>query len=772
MSHPGGEDLSGYSMGELFRIEVEAQSAILSEALLALEHAPREARGLESVMRAAHSIKGAARIINVAAAVRVAHAMEDCFVAAQKGTLLLDSARIDILLRGVDLLRVISRVEEPALEAWTRDHTGEVQSLVEKLAALGERPPEATPPPSPALEASDAPAGAGVPASASGGAVEAPETQPSGGSPSAGGLEGTTQDRVVRMSADSLNRLLALAGESLVESRSLAPLAESFLRLKRLHMGLGKSLGDLREALSGRVDERAESLLSEAQRMVTDCRVFLAGRQEEIDTTVWRSANLSNRLYREALASRMRPFGDAIKGYSRMVRDVSRSLGKDSRLEIVGESTRVDRDLLEKIEAPLNHLIRNAIDHGIEASEERVRAGKPHHGTVRLDARHSAGMLNVTVADDGRGIDLEKLRKALVERRLTTEDVAAQLSEEEVFEFLFLPGFTLRETVSEISGRGVGLDIVQSMVQEVRGSVRVTSEWGRGTRFQLQLPLTLSVVRALLVDVGGEPYAFPLARVARVLKLPREQMEVCEGRQHFVHNGQSIGLVSAHQLLEVAPGALPDDHLPIVILGDRTYRYGLVVDRFLGERELVVHPLDARLGKIQDVSAGSLMADGSPVLIMDVDDLLCSIGNLITGHRLKNVESKERGATKTRKRILVVDDSITVRELERKLLSSRGYDVEVAVDGMDGWNAVRTGAYDLIISDVDMPRLDGVELVSRIKKDPKLHGLPAMIVSYNDREEDRRRGLEAGANYYLTKGSFHDEVFLNAVVDLIGAASP
>jgi two-component system, chemotaxis family, sensor histidine kinase and response regulator WspE len=235
--------------------------------------------------------------------------------------------------------------------------------------------------------------------------------------------------------------------------------------------------------------------------------------------------------------------------------------------------------------------------------------------------------------------------------------------------------------------------------------------------------------------------------------IPRAQVEVAEGRQHFTLDGRSIGLVTAHQILELT-AAEPRDELPVVVTGDAAHSYGIVVDRFIGQRELVVQPLDPLLGKVRNVAAGALMADGSPVLILD-------------GVR----DGSSTAAAKKTKRVLVVDDSMTVRELERKLLGNLGYDVEVAVDGMDGWNAVRTGAFDLVVTDIDMPRMDGIELVTLINNDPNLKTVPVMIVSYKDRDEDRRRGLEAGAAHYLTKGSFHDETLAQAVVDLIGEAA-
>ena len=289
---------------------------------------------------------------------------------------------------------------------------------------------------------------------------------------------------------------------------------------------------------------------------------------------------------------------------------------------------------------------------------------------------------------------------------------------------------------------------------------------------QLTLPLTLSFIRVLLANIGGEPYAFPLAHIVRTLKLPKEKIELLEGRQHFQFDERHIGLVSARQVLEGGESELAGNELSVIVLGDHRNTYGVVVDHFLGKHELVVQPLDPRLGKIRDITAGALMEDGSPVLIVDVEDMIRSVDKLAAGSRLKKVDrGTGPGEEKRRKRILVVDDSLTVRELERKFLASHGYEVEVAIDGMDGWNAARIGHFDLIVTDIDMPRLNGIELVTLIKKDQHLKSLPVMVVSYKDREEDRQRGLEAGADYYLAKGSFHDETLLQAVVDLIGEAA-
>jgi two-component system, chemotaxis family, sensor histidine kinase and response regulator WspE len=744
-------DLSQMSMRELFRLDAESQVQALTSGLLALERNPTAADQLEICMRAAHSLKGAARIVGLDVGVKVTHAMEDCFVAAQLGAVKLTQAHIDVLLRGVDLVIRIADTPEADTSSWAGERQGEISGFLDALTAAIVGRETAQPTTDAVAEQTTA-------------LLTEPKPQAPAG-------DRDSVERVLRVTAETLNRLLGLAGESLVGSRRLKHYTGSMLRLKRLHYTAGKKLDRLREILAELPpNPQVEAALADARHQVHECQELVSQRLDEVETFDSRSADLAHRLYDAALACRMRPFADGVRGFPRSIRDLGRSLGKQVRLEIVGATTQVDRDILEKLDAPLGHLLRNAIDHGIESPDERLAAGKPAEGVVRLEARHSAGLLQITASDDGRGIDLDSLRVAIVERKLTSEEIAHKLSEAELLEFLFLPGFSMKETVTEISGRGVGLDAVQDMIKQVRGTVRISSQLGKGACFQLQLPLTLSVVRTLLVDIGGEPYAFPLAHIVSTLKLPKEKLEILEGRQHFKFDGRSVGLVSAQQVLGGREPCFVDEDLPVLIVGHLGNTYGLIADRFLGERELVVQPLDPRFGKIKDIAAGALLEDGLPVLIVDVEDMLQSVEKLVAAGRLSKMERVESAAGKVRKRVLVVDDSLTVRELERKLLDRAGYEVEVTVDGMDGWNTVRAGHFDLIVTDVDMPRMDGIELVTRIKKDPKLKSLPVMIVSYKDREDDRRRGLEAGADYYLTKGSFHDETLLNAVVDLIGEA--
>ncbi|MBD8235195.1 hybrid sensor histidine kinase/response regulator [Pseudomonas fluorescens] len=745
------------SLLELFSLEADAQTQVLSAGLLALERNPTQADQLEACMRAAHSLKGAARIVGVDAGVSVSHVMEDCLVSAQESRLYLQPEHIDALLQGTDLLM---RIATPGNTVGPADIEAYV-ALMERLLDPSQPTAKVAPPPV-------------VPAPVVEELPPEPEPAPPLASdpPRQGKRMTEGGERVLRVTAERLNSLLDLSSKSLVETQRLKPYLASMQRLKRIQSQSVRAL----DALDGQLNTldlnlEAQEALADTRRLLSEAQALLAEKTAELDEFGWQAGQRAQVLYDTALACRMRPFADVLAGQVRMVRDLGRSLGKQVRLEIEGEKTQVDRDVLEKLEAPLTHLLRNAVDHGIEMPDQRLLAGKPAEGLIRLRASHQAGLLVLELSDDGNGVDLERLRGTIVDRHLSTLETVLTLSEEELLTFLFLPGFSLRDKVTEVSGRGVGLDAVQHMVRQLRGAVVLEQTAGQGSRFHLEVPLTLSVVRSLVVEVGEEAYAFPLAHIERMCDLAPDEIVQLEGRQHFWHEGRHVGLVAASQLLQRPPGQNNDETLKVVVIRERDAVYGIAVERFIGERTLVVLPLDDRLGKVQDISAGALLDDGSVVLIVDVEDMLRSVDKLLNTGRLERIARRSQQVTEApRKRVLVVDDSLTVRELQRKLLLNRGYEVAVAVDGMDGWNALRSEDFDLLITDIDMPRMDGIELVTLLRRDTRLQSLPVMVVSYKDREEDRRRGLDAGADYYLAKASFHDDALLDAVVELIGGA--
>lgn len=773
----GGMNLGDFSMLGLFRMEAETQTAVLDEGLLALEEDPSNPERVESLMRASHSLKGAARIVQLDEIVAVAHAMEDYFVAAGEGRITPSGDGIDRLLKAVDMFKSLSGLDDAGVPAWIESNKTELAALAAEFRGLKDAPqspPPEKPPPSENDDDVEP-----VPAEPTKASPPPEESEPHVAAETADESPKRTErhadassglDSFVRVTADKLNRLMGLAGESIISVEKLNSFNDDLLVLRKKLMDLETTIDHLRGDVeeSSPIADSIESLRGRFQaysRHFCDHLGEFASHSRAMD-------HFSNRFYNEVVSTRMRPFSEGVGEFPRMVRDLARKLGKKVRFSVVGETTDVDRDVLERLNAPLTHLIRNAIDHGLEMPEERVAKGKPETGEIRVSARHWAGMLHISISDDGKGIDIDKLRRKIVKKGLSNEKLVETMTEAELLEFMFLPGFSTSESVTEISGRGVGLDVVQDMVNQTRGVVHAENRPGAGAVFHLQLPITLSVIRSLLVEIAGAAYAFPMVRIDRIVKARRDETSVLENRQYLPFDGEDVGLVSARQILELDDGGDEDaDELSIIIVSDRLSRYGVVVDRFIEERELVTEPLDRRLGKLPDVNAGAVTEDGVPVLVVDIDDLVRTIDALLTGGRLRHIGSGSAGTGDAGpKRVLIVDDSITVREVERRLLENRGYAVDVAVDGMDGWNAIRANDYDLIVSDIDMPRMNGFELVETLKRHATLGRIPVIIVSYKDREEDRRRGLEVGADYYLTKSSFQDDTLLRAVEDLIGEA--
>jgi two-component system sensor histidine kinase and response regulator WspE len=740
-------DLSAFSLLDLFRSEAMTQTQVLADGLLALERDASDLERIDALMRAAHSIKGAAAIVDLPQVVALSHQMEEAFVAAQQHLIRLDRHAIDVLLAGVDLLAKIAGLTDDAAPAWFATQETAILKKTDAIAVMI----SSAPAPEPHAMAAR---------------TDIPDDRWS---------EATREraEHSLKVSVTHLDRLLALTSQSVVSAHLLTPLLQSMQRFKKKQSALFTLLDDLQQTVaSGAAQDVLRQKTLAIAHAAAPLKQDLILRLDDLETHQRTYQATAQITLDEVLALRMRPLKDGVQALPRMVRDLAHSLGKEVRFEIAGENTPVDRDILARIESPLNHLLRNAIDHGIESPAEREVAGKPREAVLRLAAQHAGGMLHIEISDDGRGVDPEQIRRKVIARKMATEPMAALLSKTELLDFLFLPAFSLKDTASLVSGRGVGLDVVHETVRQQYGTVQLDSTLGHGMKITMVLPLTQSVVRSLVTEVGGQAYAIPIAKINRVLRVEPAEVHTLEDKPFITLDGEHIGLIEAAQVLGLSPAGRDPASLPVVLIGSGNRRYGLVVDQLVGEQSLAAQPLDATFGKMRDIAAGALLENGLPVLILDVADLLLSIEKRLGEGSLQSLHGGVQPLQRETRRILVVDDSLTVREMERNLLLARGYRVDVAVDGIDGWNAVRSKDYDLLITDVDMPRMDGIELVGLVKKDARLRALPVMIVSYKDRPEDRARGIDAGADYYLTKGSFHDETLLDAVIDLIGAAPP
>ena len=778
----------GFDLFELFRAEIVAHGASLNDGLLRLEQNPSDVHPIESLMRAAHSIKGASRVIGLDLAVDLAHHMEDCLVNIQKKVEVCGPERVEQLLGGTDILTQLGTLQEADLPTWKSTNAVDINALITALSA----PPQAMPasvkvakpvdvvepfvptaeiiqPKAESLVAPTNPPTAALSATKSvAGSSEQPiqPSNKSGNTAKSVAAAAAPEVRTVRVNAENLDRMMRLAGESMVEGKRFPQIRRGLREMK-------SQLRFARDSFESAVKRRDTAEISNSLARLASIEGSLTNHAEFLENVFRRTEEVGTKLYHEVIGSRMRPFGDVTAGHPRMIRDLAKKLGKKVQFDIEGAHVAVDRDVLARLEAPLNHMLRNAIDHGVEGPEDRLAAGKGETAHLRLQARHHAGMLEVRIRDDGRGIDPERVRTKVIEKRLQSADIAAGLNKTELLEFLFLPGFSTASQVTEVSGRGVGLDVVSQTVREIGGTVRLESQPGQGSEFILSLPITLSVIRAVTVMVGGEGYAFPLARIERIVKVDSASLKSMEGRLTFELDERSIGLLRASELFGLPhnPNTTNSTVVNVVVLGDIDNPCGLVVDQFMGEQDLVVRKLDPRLGKTPFVSSAAIDDEGHAILIMDVEDLLIGIRRGLSegGVRGLDIASLRRNSS-GRKRVLVVDDSITVREVERQMLARLGYEVETAVDGVDGFTQLKAGRFDLLVTDVDMPRMNGIEFVKALRREPRFATLPVAIVSYKDRAEDRAAGMEAGANAYLTKGSFQDQSFIQTITDLIGEA--
>jgi two-component system chemotaxis sensor kinase CheA len=450
----------------------------------------------------------------------------------------------------------------------------------------------------------------------------------------------------------------------------------------------------------------------------------------------------------------------------RAVRDLARARGRSVRWELLGEETELDRHVLEQLREPLVALVRNAVDHGIEPPDERAAAGKPREGVVRAHARQIGAEVVISLSDDGRGIDLERVRQRAGGRAL---------SEEDALEAIFAPGMSTASEVTDISGRGVGLDAVRTAVHAVCGRIEVRTSPGQGTEFRLHVPMTLAILRCLLVRAAGRAYAFPMQATATALAPPTEATLSAEGRPVVWAGADAIALSDLADVLGL-PAASPAGG-PVVVLATPGARHAFRVDELAGRRDVVVKDLGGVLPRLELMAGASVEADGSVLLVLDAGGLIAAArrrGPAPPGAAPEAMPSPAASPAPAaepggpRGRVLVVDDALTIRELQRSILRRAGYEVDTAADGEEALERLVERRSDLVLTDIEMPRMDGFALTAAIRGAAELSGTPVLILTSREDEDDRRRGLEAGADGYLVKSAFDEHALLTAVEQLLG----
>ncbi len=533
----------------------------------------------------------------------------------------------------------------------------------------------------------------------------------------------------------------------------------------------GRALGDLargRATSPDRVAALAERLHASLEQAAVRLRRLNESAQEDYA----RLQFVTDELEDSIRSIRLLPLSTVFTLFHRTVRDIGREQEKEVQLAVEGGETAADKRILEEIKDPLMHLIRNAVDHGVETPEDREKVGKPRSATIRLRASSRANLVVIEVSDDGRGVDLEAIRRTALRRKICTEAELAAMTPAQVQMLIFAPGFSTRTIITDISGRGVGMDVVRNNVERLKGSIRLDSRPGAGCTVRLELPVTLSTTQVLIAEVAGRPYAVPVdyVEITRLVS-PREIFAI-EGRDTLLHEGAPISVARLEHLLELPePARRPGDHTdrgvprhrPCMILVSGEDRFGVLVDQMLDEQEVVLKPLGSLLKRVRNVSGATILGTGEVCVVLNPADLARTVRRMKAQPVIKTAIPE----AETMRTLLLADDSITTRMQEKRILESAGYRVVTAVDGLDAWNKLQTGRFDGVVSDVEMPNMTGLQFTARLRQEAVFRDLPVILVTSLSSDEDRRRGIEVGANAYLTKPTFDQRVLLETLERLI-----
>jgi chemotaxis protein histidine kinase CheA len=470
-------------------------------------------------------------------------------------------------------------------------------------------------------------------------------------------------------------------------------------------------------------------------------------------------------LQETSLKLRMLPLSTVFDTLRRTVRDLAREHGKDMDFVVDGGETELDRKIIERIGDPLIHMIRNALDHGLESTAEREAAGKPPKGTITLSAFYDGGCVTLALSDDGKGMSAERIREKALAKRLYDADTLGRMSRSEITNLIFLPGFSTSPIITDLSGRGVGMDVVRkNIVDDLKGAIIIETQEGKGTTFFLRLPLNLAVFPLFLVSVNGLACALPATSIAEMLSVRTDEIIEIVHKRAIRLREQIIPVEDLDAILGLhrETDREADERL-LVIVRDGDEKLGLLVDEILGREEMVVKPLPAHLQNLHLVSGATIGEGNAIVNVLHVPELFRLARELVEPGRRQHVAAEDRTAT-----ILVVDDSYNTREIEKSILEAYGYFVVTAGDGQEAWEQTRDAMYDMVITDVEMPRLDGFSLTERLRGDDRYRHIPVIIVTSREKDEDKKRGIAVGADAYIVKGAFDQSNLLATVKSLIG----
>ncbi len=766
---------------EDFLVEAFEMIEQLDQDLVELESNPEDLDLLNRIFRVAHTIKGSSSFLNFDILTRLTHNMEDVLNKARRDELKITPDVMDVVLHSIDLMKaLLVAIRDNGTDA----NSGiEIDDTVVRLQAIsngGAPTAEDSPAPAPQAQSTEsAPADSNNPladepeldyskmsteeveaeierllkkrqeadkqaraAQKAGGAtpaVQAPKApeapKPAAAKPTAkaapkkdGGGEkapATNVEQTVRVDVKRLDHLMNLIGELVLGKNRLI-----------------KIYGDVEERYDG---ER-----------------FL----EELNQVVASISSVTTDVQLAVMKTRMQPVGKVFNKFPRMVRDLSRELGKNIELVITGEETELDKSIVEEIGDPLVHIIRNSCDHGIEKPEDRIAAGKPEGGTVNLKAYNEGNHIVIEVADDGKGLDADMLRHKAIEKGLISEREADSMSDKEAFGIIFKPGFSTAAAITNVSGRGVGMDVVKTNIEKLNGIIDIESEKGVGTTQKLKIPLTLAITQALLVAVQEEYYAIPLSSVIETVRVSQDEIYTVDGKSVLRLRDEVLPIVHLADIFKVNFVLESTNEVYVVVIGLAEQKMGVIVDYLVGQEEVVIKSLGYYLKGTEGIAGATVRGDGKITMIVDVAAMM-DMAKEVKVNVAKLIDDTAETKKKTSPSdyvVLAIDDSNTDRAIMKKCLKTLGVTVLEAANGQDGLDIVKNGDkhLDAVLVDIEMPKMDGYTFASEVRKYNKFKNLPLIAVTSRNSKTDRMRGVESGMTEYITK-PYTPEYLVNVV---------
>jgi len=724
---------------DTFKSELDEQAQVITDGLLKLEIKDLAQedynKTIEAIFRSAHNIKGASRSLGIVNVGEIAHAIETLFSTFKNKTNAVPAIIIDLCLEAVDKMH-------SAMQAFVSNSelSFNLAEFLQKLQTQNNDKKVI---------------------------IATPEPEPQKNS-SADSNE-VLKYETIRVTINQIDRISALMEEMQVNKIAIDDLYAEFHDLHTKSKNLAETWTKFTLDIKNQekhLDENVKTSL----HINSDYIYEIKNSTDQLYTNMRNQINelstLSNTLQEEIRMLRLVPAANLFSTMPRYVRDMAHDMKKEIELTVTGADVKLDKMVLDGIKDPIIHILRNAVDHGIENTSEREAKGKSAIGHITINLKEEENRVLITISDDGAGIDIKKISNTILNKNLLTQAEYNKLNESEILDYIFHPGFSTKEIITEISGRGVGLNVVKSNLESLKGNVTVKTELGKGTTFCLSVPFTITSERGLMIKCGGELFVIPTSHVERVFTIKLNDIINIQGSQAVMLNDHPVVLHSLASLLLPAKNEISiGENLSVIIITKDKYQVGFLVDEVIGEREIIIKPLQYPFTALSCIAGGTLSGSSRIILVLNSSDILAK-----ALHKNKSTPiafTTKKIEAPSNPHILVVDDSITTRTLEKNVLESKNYQVTVAVNGQEAWDLLQKQKFSLLITDINMPVMDGFTLTEQVKKNENTNYLPVIIVTSLGSDAEKKRGIEAGADAYIVKNEFESSALLEIVSQLV-----